>query len=782
MSFHIAKTHRHPTHLRAVRSTVIDKKKCFSGAWRMNKRKMQYKAYMGELSESRLRNDLFGGLVSAALAIPLAVGYGMFAFGALGDSYFAYGALAGLYAATIVGIVCVVLGDRTTTVYAPRVTTTFFLGALLYQLVHSDAEILRGGNPHIVILSFFAIILLGGVFQALFGLIRLGTLIRFTPQPVMAGVQNAAAALLFLVQLGNVCGFDRNIPFTAIAQHLAEVKPLSLALALATFIVMWKARVITTKIPPLLVGLGIGTAIYFVLIQAGLSPQLGPVIGMPSAVESPTPYKIILSAPIHIGDFAALLPQIVAGAFALSVVAAIDALLCAKLVTPPGAPRVDGNRLLIRLGIGNFLSACVGGITSGLNIGPSIANRTFGAKTSLSVLINAGILVLVSGILFPVISYLPRVVLSATIMVIAVQHIDQWSIALVRRIRAKVSRRRSLMLLDLLVVTAVAILSVTINIVVAVFLGIFIAIALFLARMSHSNIRRMYRCDTIHSRKVRAPDEAALLETSGAGILVLELQGVLFFGSAETLSDDIERLSATGTRAIILDLRHITEIDTTGARILTDIQLSLARKNQRLALAMTRSSENAARLSEAGIIDAIGTDCVFEDIDRAMQWAEDDLLRAEAKDFKDDEIPLARVDLLSTLTSAEIETFKSHTRHATYTRGKTIFREGDPGKELFIVTRGRVSAYIGQSGGGDIRLVTFAPGTVFGELAILDAGPRSASVIADDDVICYVLSEEQFAALAGDAPAVAIKLLAGLGRELSGRLRRANRTIRQLES
>ena len=338
------------------------------------------------------------------------------------------------------------------------------------------------------------------------------------------------------------------------------------------------------------------------------------------------------------------------------------------------------------------------------------------------------------------------------------------------------------MLLDLLVVTVVAILSVTINIVVAVFLGIVIAIALLLARMSHSNIRRMYRCDTIHSRKVRAPDEAALLETSGAGILVLELQGVLFFGSAETLSDDIERLSATGTRAIILDLRRVTEIDTTGARILTDIQLSLARKNQHLGLAMTRSSENAVRLSEAGIIDAIGTDCVFEDIDRAMQWAEDDLLRAEAKDFKDDEIPLARVDLLSTLTSAEIETFKSHTRHATYTRGKIIFREGDPGKELFIVTRGRVSAYIGQSGGGDIRLVTFAPGTVFGELAILDAGPRSASVIADDDVICYVLSGEQFAALAGDAPAVAIKLLAGLGRELSGRLRRANRTISQLES
>ncbi len=709
------------------------------------------------------------------------MGYGMFAFGALGDSYFAYGALAGLYAAIVVGIVCVVLGDRTTTLYAPRVTTTFFLGALLYQLVHSNAEILRGGNLHVVFLAFFSIILLGGVFQALFGLIRLGTLIRFTPHPVMAGVQNAAAALLFLVQVGNVAGFDHNIPFTAVAEHLREVKPLSVAVALITFIVMWKARVITTKIPPLLVGLGIGTVIYFFLILTGLSPHLGPVIGMPSAVESPSPYKAISNL-THVRDFAELLPLVIGGAFALSVVAAIDALLCAKLVTPPGAQRVDGNQLLMRLGIGNFLSACFGGITSGINIGPSVANRAFGAKTSLSILTNAAILLLVSGVLFPIISSIPRVVLSAAIMVIAVQHVDPWSLDLVHRIRTKASGHRRLMLLDLLVVAVVAILSVTINIVFAVFLGIFIAIALFVVRMSCSNIRRMYRCDTIHSRKARAPEEAALLEQLGSNILVLELQGALFFGSAEKLSGDIERMSVAGTRAIILDLRRITEIDTTGAQILADIQLLVTRKSQRLAVALAKNSETTARLSETGVIDAIGAGCVFEDVDRAMEWAEDNLLSIEAKEFKDDEVPLAHIDLLSTLTSAEIETIKSHTRYQKYSRGKSIFHEGDAGNELFIVTKGRASAYLSQSNGGDIRLVTFAPGTVFGELAILDAGPRSASVVADDDVVCYVLSEKQFAALAKNEPAVAIKLLAGLGRELSGRLRRANRTIHQLES
>jgi CRP-like cAMP-binding protein len=91
----------------------------------------------------------------------------------------------------------------------------------------------------------------------------------------------------------------------------------------------------------------------------------------------------------------------------------------------------------------------------------------------------------------------------------------------------------------------------------------------------------------------------------------------------------------------------------------------------------------------------------------------------------------------------------------TYARGSVIFRQGDPGKDLFIVTRGRASARLRQPSGSDIRLATFAAGTFFGELAILDAGARSATVIADDDVGCCVLSEERFAALMRDAPLVA---------------------------
>ena len=158
------------------------------------------------------------------------MGYGMFAFVALGENYFASGALAGLYTAFIVAIVCVLLGDKSTTVYAPRINSTFFIGLLIYGLVNSEVPAIKSGGPSLILAITLSIVALGGFFEALFGLVKLGSLIKFAPQPVMAGFQNAAAILLFLVQLGNIFGFDYNVPFTQLALHADSIKPLSVLL------------------------------------------------------------------------------------------------------------------------------------------------------------------------------------------------------------------------------------------------------------------------------------------------------------------------------------------------------------------------------------------------------------------------------------------------------------------------------------------------------------------------------------------------------------------------
>ncbi len=728
-----------------------------------------------------LTGELTGGLVSAAVAIPLAMGYGMFAFASFGDSYFGAGALAGLITALVVGFACVVLGDPTTTVYAPRVTSSFFLGVLTYGLVHSGAPQIASGGIPLILAVVFSIVLLGGAFEALFGLVKLGTLIKFAPQPVMAGFQNAAALLLFLVQLGNICGFDQNVSFTQVPAHWASIKPLSVIIAALTFAVMWNGRKLVPKVPPMLTGILFGCGLYYLCQLVGLHALLGPVMtssSHPGLEPTAWPYFVHLAEG---GNLVAFAPTIVGGALALAIIASIDALLCSKLATAPGEPRRDSNRILLRLGLANVASACFGGITSGINIGASVSNRGFGGRSRLSVLVNSAALLVSSLFLFRWLGYMPRVALSAVIMVIAVQHFDVWSLRLLGRMRSAPRSLRISTVADLVVVIVVAVLSIVLNIVEAVFIGVAIAVALFVFHMSRSIVRRSYRCDAIHSRKSRTAAERAFLEHAGSAVLVIELQGALFFGTGETVAREIESKLAQGITCAILDLRRLTEIDSTGTGILLDIRSDLLRRNMSLLLAVGQQTTVLARLAEFGALAALDSANLFPDVDRAIERAEDDLLRARSQVGETDLAP-AGLSLFAGCEAADIKAIAAQMRRKSYAAGALVFREGDPGDEVLIVIKGTASAYLQRPNAANIRLATFAPGTLFGELAILDRGPRSATIVADSELVCYAMSRADYVALAETSPSAAILFMAAIGRELSARLRTANRTIHQLEA
>jgi len=727
---------------------------------------------------AQARSDLAGGLVSAAVAAPLAMGYGMFAFVALGSEYFVEGAFAGLLTAALVGIACVALGDKSAHVYAPRVTTTFFIGLLLYNLLHSDAAALRSGGMGIVLAVIFAIMLLAGLFQALFGLARLGTVIKLIPQPVMSGFQNAAALILFLVQIGNVFGFDDNPSFLRALTNAAHALPLSVLVAAVAAGAMWQSRRLLPKVPPLLVGLAAGTLLYYACRFAGLGAHLGATIGAVPLGSAKLPHVPQFVDLAHTPGLVALLPTIVGGALALAIVASIDALLCTKLLARPGDPKIDGDRLLVRLGAANALTAGLGGITAGLNMGPSRDNREFGGRTPVSVAVNAAALVLLL-VVFPIVSELPRAALSGVIMVIAIQHVDPWTVQLARRVASRSASRS--MTLDLVVIGIVAVLSLAVDIVLAVLLGLAMAALLFVVRMSRSVIRRLHRCGAMRSRKARAREEMQALAQSGAAILAIELQGALFFGSAERLAAEIAAQLREPTRSVILDLRRVTQVDSNGARILLEINSDLALAGKHLLLSVAQPAAEVARqLTESGVVAALGAGQVFPDLDRALEWAEDDLLASQAAAASPgSEVPFFETSVVAQLNAAEIALVEKHVERLVYEPGRVVFREGDPANEFFIVARGTASAFLRPAGGADIRLITFSPGTVFGELAFLDAGPRSATVTADSELVCYVLSAKELAAL---APAIAIKLLTNLGRQLGVRLRDANRTIQSLEA
>jgi SulP family sulfate permease len=135
------------------------------------------------LDLARLKGDLAGGVTSAVLTVPVSMGYGVLALLPLGDEYIPVGILAGLYSAIFIPLTALLLGDRHTLMYAPRSVVTFLLASVI------AGSLVRTPGPQTLVLIAL-ITFLAGIFQALFGILRLGNLIRYIPAPVMAGFQN----------------------------------------------------------------------------------------------------------------------------------------------------------------------------------------------------------------------------------------------------------------------------------------------------------------------------------------------------------------------------------------------------------------------------------------------------------------------------------------------------------------------------------------------------------------------------------------------------------------
>jgi anti-anti-sigma factor len=298
-------------------------------------------------------------------------------------------------------------------------------------------------------------------------------------------------------------------------------------------------------------------------------------------------------------------------------------------------------------------------------------------------------------------------------------------------------------------------------------------------------IRRSFRGDVLRSRKTREPRLMQLLAEQGQRIVVFELEGAVFFGTAEKLVHQIEKAVKDGATLVIVDLKRVTDIDSTGVRFLVQANDAMVKQARFLLLSSVEENSRLGHfLRDMGAIAALTRGRVFIDIDQALEWAEDHLILAELGDVElGDEFPFGQLDIFAGLGEAELGIVRGMLGRRVYAKGETVFRVGDPGQQLFVIAKGEASVRIRPTGGTrDIRLVTFSAGTVFGEVALLDTEVRSASVQADEELVCYVLEHEVFQQLASSHPGIAVTLLRNLGRELSNRLRRANRVIYQLDN
>lgn len=293
-----------------------------------------------------------------------------------------------------------------------------------------------------------------------------------------------------------------------------------------------------------------------------------------------------------------------------------------------------------------------------------------------------------------------------------------------------------------------------------------------------SVVRRTYTGSTISSKRSRRALERAVLERNGSKTIVYELQGDLYFATIEQLvrriQEDLPQL-----KFLILDGCRLRQANESALTLLHGLQQWLAHPEERVVF--------------AGFPTAISTEfqqcgwqsLVFEDMDTALEWCENQLLAEAGYNSEERSAPLrlSEIDILSGLSTEEYEVIASLIDEVKYCSGESIIREGDNADRLFFLAAGAATVSLQlPNGQRSKRLNTIMPGVTFGELALFFGGKRTADVIAENDAVCYVLPLECFETLIETAPNLHAKLLGAVGKNLADLLRRTTAEVRSLEA
>ncbi|MFN9488428.1 MAG: SulP family inorganic anion transporter [Betaproteobacteria bacterium] len=728
-----------------------------------------------------LPGDALGGLMATLIAIPHAMGLGLLAFAALGPDWAPVGVIAGILSCIVGCVVSGVMPSGTCQVMGTRTAVTVvFAGILAALAVHPALQGPHGPDvPRVLTLAFIAVFM-AGLLQTGFGLLRLGRAIKFVPYPVLAGFMNGIALLLIYSQIVPALGVDSNRSLSAVLVDPSLIRPGSLLVAAVVVAATLLAPRLTRRLPVLLCGLLVGVPLHYLL--ASLVPgSVGPLVGtLPLADFAPRELVSMFNFTAR-DDFLSWLVFLLPGALLLAGVAALDGLLAAVVTDPVTRSRHDSDRLLKAQGAAAAVAAAFGAIPPAASTHTRVAGYLSGGRTPRCALFHALFMALALFALAPLIARIPVAALAGVIIYTALTLFDRWSHDLLRRFSASGRERREI-LFNLAVVVSVALAMLAFNLMVAFAVGMAGAVFLLLIKLSGSPVWRALDGSIRSSLKLRSPDERAMLQPLAQRICVFEMEGAIFFGTADQLQVDVEALPGH-SRYLILDFRRVTEIDASGAKALQTICQTAADRNLQVVLSHLREDEGHGRALHAfGIPASIPVQYWFADLDRALEWCEDSLLGRERYEDQP-EVPVRGMALFAGMDDAEISVFERLLERHELAHGDMLFREGDPGDRLYLLARGAVSIKLSLGRDGRARrLATFVPGVFFGEAGLMDGEPRSADAFAKGErVVLYSLTAQALDTVLREQPQLGVKFYRNLSREMSQRLRITSGALRALE-
>lgn len=538
------------------------------------------------INKSNLRGDILGGVTAAIVSLPLALTFGVAS---------GVGPEAGLYGAIIIGLFAALFGGTPTLISEPTGPMTVIMAAVVTALV--------ADNPDSGLAMAFTVVMIAGFTQIIFGVLKLGKYITMMPYSVISGFMSGIGCILIVMQLapalgsaapnGGVMG-----TLTSLPEIIKNISFTEFGMAIATILILFLTpKKLKNIVPPQLIALIMISLISVLFFQTVDIRRIGEInVSLPSII-----FPEFTQDQIRI---------MILDGIVLGMLGCIDSMLTSVIADNLTRSEHKSDKELIGQGIGNMVSGLLGGLPgAGATMG-TVVNIQAGAKTALSGLIRVLVLVVAIFGASGLISVIPIAVLAGIAVKVGIDILD-WSF--IKRAH-KVSKQSSL------IMYAVLLLTVFVDLVVAVGIGVFIANIITIEKLSASQAKNIKAISDVDGRLPLTNEQRELLNKANGQILFFYLSGTMIFGVSKALSRELS--SMTEHKVIIIDLSDVSFLDDTIALAIENL-IKDANQLDKHILMLVKQPSSKKKFQKMGFTEILPPDAFVSNRTEALTKATD---------------------------------------------------------------------------------------------------------------------------------------------------------------
>ena len=527
-------------------------------------------------SKKQFVNDLVAGVIVAIIALPLSIALAI-ASGVSPEK--------GIYTAIVAGFVIAFLGGSSVNISGPTAAFATIVAGIVAQF----------GTSGLVVATIMA-----GIILIIMGVCRFGSLIKYIPHTITTGFTSGIALTIVIGQVKDFLGltFPEGMPTVETAEKAEAIvksigtfnwQALLVGAAALAILIVWPK--ISKKIPGSLVAVVLGVVAVKVFdLQVNTVGDLYSISRSLPAFELPA---------FSFDTVKQLLPS----ACTIAILAGIESLLSCVVSDGIINDKHNSNTELIAQGLGNICSGLFGGIPATGAIARTAANVKNGGRTPVAGIVHAAVLLLVLVVLMPYAAWIPMPVIAAILFMVA-YNMCEW--------RQFVKICKTAPKSDIIVLIITFVLTVVFDLVVAIAVGMIIAVVLFMKRMADvANVR-------IWTQNTEDAPDSERLKTVPENTVVVEFDGPMFFASSEKFNTIPV---GEGVKTVILRMRNVPSLDSTAMRALYEIYSTCKKSGLNLILSHTNEQPLSA-MKKAGFYDELGAENFLPNIDEALSYAQ----------------------------------------------------------------------------------------------------------------------------------------------------------------